>query len=60
MSLHQSNNEKEQTANRQLSIPSLVERRRSVTDVAVNRVSLSGEAPLTRGYLWSVALPVNR
>jgi hypothetical protein len=60
MSLHQSNNEKEQTANRQLSIPSLGERRRSVTDVAVNRVSLSGEAPLTRGYLCSVARPVNR
>jgi hypothetical protein len=60
MSLHQTYNEKEQTTNRQLSIPSFVKRRRSVTDVAVNRVPLESEAPLTRGYLCPGRPTVNR
>jgi hypothetical protein len=60
MSLHHSNNEKEQTAQ---SAPFLLpcrQERKVGTDLAVNRVPLESEAPLTRGYLWRGRSAVNR
>jgi hypothetical protein len=59
MSLHQYNNEKEQPPNRQLSFPPVARVEGLATDLAVNRASLFGEAPLTRGYLCGAARPVN-
>jgi hypothetical protein len=51
MSLHPTNNEKERTAEPATSWTPFFKRAFVATDVAVNRVSLFGEAPLTRCYL---------
>ena len=51
---------KSEPPNRQLSFPSISRVGRLATDLAVNRVSLFGEAPLTRGYLCVGPGPVNR
>ena len=51
MSLHLTNNEKERTAEPATSWTLFLKRAFVATDGAVNRVSLFGEAPLTRCYL---------
>jgi hypothetical protein len=60
MSLHQTDNEKERTAQPAPFLPFLFRPGRDDADVAVNRVPLDGEAPLTRGYLCPPWRPVNR
>ena len=59
MSLHQTDNEKKRTAQPATILPPCYQVGKEATDLAVNRVSLDGEAPLTRGYLGGEFRPVN-
>jgi hypothetical protein len=60
MSLHHSNNEKEQTAQPAPYLLPCYQERMVGTDLAVNRVPLKSEAPLTRCYLCPGPPAVNR
>ena len=59
MSLHQTDNEKKRTAQPATILPPCYQVGKEATDLAVNRVSLDGEAPLTRWYLGGERRAVN-